>query len=748
MRTRRSRAFVERHRENVVMWAARLPARSLLGAALALLLIAAFSHGVLAARASVLCPDPTQIVAGLDAVVSMGAPGPLFWTSTDVTPIVAGDNDTPVPATFIVTSWAGAGRVLALGHDGLLTNNDLGLLDNRRFATQALEWLDVSHRRRLAVTTGHSEWYAANNSDSLRATMTARGWSATLMSGALDAARLSDVSVLLVGNAWNPITPAEQEAVRQFVAAGGGLLMLGLGWSWVPYHPGTTLDDYPMNQLASPFGIHWIDGSIDDPTDRYQGCTRFHTFYPNLVRPTGLSDAFDVLSTVGAGHAADLPAALAADPDLRGLYTRAHQFVVLPERVYALDSPERQALYAEYRDVLAASGPWFRRESAYDKATRSTMAWLRERAARTLADAAPLTPERVAEIASTLGLWGAYSHLWSEHHLLILDNLGMNAANLAHVDALMDSIPATMHNLRSISVRDYLGETDPPVSMDGVGAGGVNVFAADIGANCEDEFPPDAPERGWADLFCVVVAHEVNHVVDAWLTSTQPWFRAFRDTCLARAGEDPMHYLRTMGETEFFAGTANQWFTDSWLTVRLGICRCQAGIPWPIDQAYLFVTAFSNGDPFTRFYHDDPQGHFTMERAPVGRDGLGRITDLWHGTDHVHFVLDALGHAVGVNVGTGAVPVSVVAARPNLAVFPNPARDGAWVRLSGITAAGARVTLHDCAGRRVRTLALDAAAPAWLSRRAEDGSRIPSGLYFARTTAGGRTLVAKVVLVD
>ncbi|MBK9609441.1 MAG: hypothetical protein IPO58_24725, partial [Betaproteobacteria bacterium] len=67
------------------------------------------------------------------------------------------------------------------------------------------------------------------------------------------------------------------------------------------------------------------------------------------------------------------------------------------------------------------------------------------------------------------------------------------------------------------------------------------------------------------------------------------------------------------------------------------------------------MTAYSNGEPFTRFYHNDTQGHFTVERAPVGRDGQGRITDLWHQGHHVHFELGADGHVAGV---TGTSDVS------------------------------------------------------------------------------------------
>jgi hypothetical protein len=109
---------------------------------------------------------------------------------------------------------------------------------------------------------------------------------------------------------------------------------------------------------------------------------------------------------------------------------------------------------------------------------------------------------------------------------------------------------------------------------------------------------------------------------------------------------------------EFFAGTSGQWFTDSWLTVRLGITRFEGGLPWPIDQAYLFVDAYSNGDPFTRFYHDDPEGHFTMERVPVVRDGQGRITDLRYHEHLVHFELGDDGHVASVSVGVVATLLS------------------------------------------------------------------------------------------
>jgi hypothetical protein len=704
-----------------------------------------------AVRPHAACPDPSPIVAGISQLVSGGAPGPVFALDPDVVPIVSGDEDTPVPSTFVLVGVSGAGRVLAMGHDGLITNGAIGLLDNRRFARQALEWLDATYRRALGVTSGHGETMRDEWSDSLRATMIADGWTAGTIPDQISAEALAPYSVVLVSNAAGlPPTEAERAALLAFVQSGGGLILQGLGWGWAAYHPGMELSEYPMNQIGAMFGIQWIGGSIDDPTEFYEGSTVFHRFYPDLPAPSSTAEALDMIRATNAAHVADLGPALQCDAVLRTDYTRAHLFLRGTEQALPAEDPGRVDFYEQLRDALNASGAWFHRTASYDPAQWPAMAWLRERAARTLADAAPLTAARIAEIASALGLWGPYAHLWSEHRLLVLDNLGMDGENLAYVGALMDSIPATMHDLRSISVRDYLGDTDPPVPLDGVGAGAVNVFAAAIGANCEDQFPPDAPERGWADLFCVVVAHEVNHVVDAWLASTQPWFRAFRDTCLARAGTDPVHYLRTMGESEFFAGTANQWFTDSWLTVRLGIVRYQAGIPWPVDQAYLFVVAYANGDPFTRFYHSDPQGHFTMARAPVTRDAQGRITDLEYQGHHVHFELAADGHVAGVVESAVDVPWPQAGAGPRLVAFPNPARDRVAVRLEGVRATSAEVTLYDAGGRQVaaRWTSSLADGPWWLDCEDDRGGRLAAGLYLMRVRVEGRTLTTRLVVLD
>jgi hypothetical protein len=39
-----------------------------------------------------------------------------------------------------------------------------------------------------------------------------------------------------------------------YVREGGGLLLGGLGWSWVGYSK-KPVEDYPANRLAAPFGF-------------------------------------------------------------------------------------------------------------------------------------------------------------------------------------------------------------------------------------------------------------------------------------------------------------------------------------------------------------------------------------------------------------------------------------------------------------------------------------------------------------
>ena len=81
---------------------------------------------------------------------------------------------------------------------------------------------------------------------------------------------------------------------------------------------------------------------------------------------------------------------------------------------------------------------------------------------------------------------------------------------------------------------------------------------------------------------------------------------------------------------------------------------------------------------------------------------------------------------------------------------PNPARAGAAMRFALPAATHVRIALFDAAGREVRELANGDFAPGTFTRAWDgaitSGAAAPSGLYFARFTASGRTLTTRFVL--
>ncbi len=132
------------------------------------------------------------------------------------------------------------------------------------------------------IARGHREWGSGSNFDIFKAELETRCYTVTRFSGTITPSVLSDVGVVLIGTAGGTVLQSESDALVDFVTKGGGLFLTGLGWSWKPYNPPYSLNEYPMNKIAAPYGIRWIDGYIRDPTNNYEGQPIFHTFYPNI----------------------------------------------------------------------------------------------------------------------------------------------------------------------------------------------------------------------------------------------------------------------------------------------------------------------------------------------------------------------------------------------------------------------------------------------------------------------------------
>src|SRR5262249_62421434 len=107
---------------------------------------------------------------------------------------------------------------------------------------------------------------------------------------------------------------------------------------------------------------------------------------------------------------------------------------------------------------------------------------------------------------------------------------------------------------------------------------------------------------------------------------------------------------------------------------------------------------------------------------------------------------------VGAGPGWGPAGVPPVALAPG-AITPNPFRAGTRLAFALRDAGPVRISVHDVAGRTLRTLADGAwlaggaQAVVWDGRR-DDGRPCAPGCYFLRISAGGATVRRSVVKLE
>jgi len=185
------------------------------------------------------------------------------WTSL----VRRGDED------FILARDFGDGRVFAVAHDGLLdaARNKNG----DAFLRRTISWLKGPGGPNVVViASGHCEWMSIGVDDWLLPGLL-EIWRYDIRDapGPLTDKALAGAGVLIVGNAWGDFTAEELQAVERFASKGGGVLLAGLGWSWVenadnpelacPGAPARTapvrIESYPMNALGARFGVGWTN---------------------------------------------------------------------------------------------------------------------------------------------------------------------------------------------------------------------------------------------------------------------------------------------------------------------------------------------------------------------------------------------------------------------------------------------------------------------------------------------------------
>lgn len=228
-----------------------------------------------------------------------GVCGPLKALSDLPVGIVFGDGDSySAPDTIehyepgeyppiAMATTHGNGRVVAISQEGFFLERNINRYDNLLLGLNSIEWLDRSGNKRVLyddrsyppVGTGPEEWGVYSG---LGRNLVARDYLVDRfpVEEPITAAVLANYDVYMVCTSWDTFSPSEIIAIVRFVSNGGGLFLTGVGWSWVAYKG--PLTEYPMNKIAAPFGIVFMDGYVLDPTDHIgdQGYPIFHTFYP------------------------------------------------------------------------------------------------------------------------------------------------------------------------------------------------------------------------------------------------------------------------------------------------------------------------------------------------------------------------------------------------------------------------------------------------------------------------------------
>jgi hypothetical protein len=280
---------------------------------------------------------------------------------------------------------------------------------------------------------------------------------------------------------------------------------------------------------------------------------------------------------------------------------------------------------------------------------------------RTWLDVLPASAGRRQELADRLAFDPARRELLLAHGVLFMDNDRASASQLAVLDDLLEEIPSPLHDAEGIGSTFLIGSEDGALPPDlewwsfWNGRGGeINIFGSQPGEVCGNQFPADASART-SCLFTDALAHELNHLVDAYAVLTSESLQARKSALIARAGCDPGNYIRSTLPScffaeipvEFFASIANVWFSDSANVLQLATTRFDAGRKEPLNQFLFFLEVYSQGNPVSYFYQQRPDGTVDRRSIPVERDSAGRIVAFVDRATRYDFALDAGGFAVG-----------------------------------------------------------------------------------------------------
>jgi len=214
-----------------------------------------------------------------------GAPGVLNLTGRAFPLVISSNGSIPPNQIAIAGSKYGKGFALGFCHDSFFSDNNFDYFDNKIFTSNILGF---AKKKTILISVSHGEFFNQSNANKFTDYARSLGFEVQFLNSAISIDSLKSTGMLISGSAWMDVDDSEILAIKDFVNNGGILLLAGLGWSWLQYHPEKSLEDLPANKIGKAFGIKWVSGVITEWSSEWGSnilgdSTIFTTFYPESL---------------------------------------------------------------------------------------------------------------------------------------------------------------------------------------------------------------------------------------------------------------------------------------------------------------------------------------------------------------------------------------------------------------------------------------------------------------------------------
>ena len=388
-----------------------------------------------------------------------------------------------------------------------------------------------------------------------------------------------------------------------------------------------------------------IDG--DGTIDMISGGRKGQLF---LLRGVPIAKSQDRIDAIMREHTSDLGTALSNDEKLRTELIGLHHSMYRLCQSFLTSPASRDAAGDWYVKHIDQNAKWLKRTHHDIKAQPyvPSLAYQTWTILMLLHQGDPDAVDHRRFVADTIGFEGRLKDILLEFGTLIIENGKATANQQQTLYSYLKQIPAPLLGDRSvnaitevITIGEYIGPR-----LDVLHAGGVNIFANDSGKpkSSENPFPKDFDGCD-NDYFGVVLAHELNHRVDATRFVAVPKYNQKYWDHMRKICGDDVKFLAPSGigvdwdatkkhfrDQQLWDGNdarwnedwANYWLTGPGKSQTKNVCRNETtytppryGIPFFLETRQESIASLAN-QYFTDSIH---MFQFAMDRYRRGSRG-------------------------------------------------------------------------------------------------------------------------------